>query len=325
MKLGIMGSGKIVEEFLSIVDQIEHIEVVSLLGTPRSQEKLGKLAQTYNIEQIYTDRQAFLADDNYDTAYVAVPNHLHYEFAKAALEAGKHVICEKPFTLNLAQLEELVALSQAKGRILIEAITTLYLGNYQKIRESLADLGPVRIVSCNYSQYSSRYDAFKAGTILPAFDPEKGGGALMDLNIYNIHFVLGLFGRPKGVHYSATIQTGIDTSGILFLDYGDFKVSCIAAKDCAGPIRSSIQAENGAIEVVGATNTLPELNIQLGNKQTEKIQANQYNHRMVAEFKEFCRIIDQNDQEVAREQIAHSLLVMEILEAAQQSAQLELG
>ena len=91
---------------------------------------------------------------------------------------------------------------------------------------------------------SHRYNAFKEEKILPVFDPKKGGGALMDLNLYNIHFIVGLFGVPKSVEYLANIQRDVYTSGILLLDYGDFKVLSIAAKDSGAPVTSTIEGEN---------------------------------------------------------------------------------
>ena len=99
---------------------------------------------------------------------------------------------------------------------------------YNKIKELLPELGDIKIVVSNFSQYSSRYDAFKSGTILPAFDYTKAGGSLMDLNIYNIHFIVGLFGEPKDVHYFPNIEHNIDTSGILILEYDNFK--CVSLK-----------------------------------------------------------------------------------------------
>ena len=114
--------------------------------------------------------------------------------------------------------------------MLFEAMNIHYLPAYCSLKEELTQVGQLKIVSLNYSQYSSRYDAFKNGQVLATFDPTKAGGALMDLNVYNIHTLVGLFGKPKKVYYEANIERGIDTSGILTLDYGDFKASAIAAK-----------------------------------------------------------------------------------------------
>mgnify|MGYP002248068767 FL=1 len=116
-----------------------------------------------------------MSNPEVDTIYVGTPNHTHYDYAKKALLAGKHVICEKPFTLHLEEFEELAKLAQEKELLLMEAITNQYLANFTAIKEALSDIGDVKIVNINYSQYSSRYDAFKRGEIAPAFNPEWWG------------------------------------------------------------------------------------------------------------------------------------------------------
>lgn len=318
MKLTVVGTGKIVEEALPIITATNGIQVQALVSTPRSQEKAKALADHYQIQDLYTDLEEALTNPNTDTVYVATPNHLHYEMTKAALLAGKHVICEKPFTLKEAQAQELAEIAKRKQLILLEAITNLYLENFAVLKEELANLGDIKIVDCNYSQYSSRYDAFKEGVIAPAFDPEKGGGALRDLNIYNIHLVVALFGLPKTVNYLPNMERGVDTSGILLMDYLDFKVVCIAAKDCSAEVRTTIQGKRGSLIVAGESNTLPQVQVTENGIEPRVINKNGSEHRMAAEFRVFQAIIDERDFERAQEALDHSLKVMKVLDLASQ-------
>ncbi|CAR41156.1 Gfo/Idh/MocA family protein [Streptococcus uberis] len=318
MKLTVVGTGKIVEEALPIITATNGIQVQALVSTPRSQEKAKALADHYQIQDLYTDLEEALTNPNTDTVYVATPNHLHYEMTKAALLAGKHVICEKPFTLKEAQAQELAEIAKRKQLILLEAITNLYLENFAVLKEELANLGDIKIVDCNYSQYSSRYDAFKEGVIAPAFDPEKGGGALRDLNIYNIHLVVALFGLPKTVNYLSNMERGVDTSGILLMDYLDFKVVCIAAKDCSAEVRTTIQGNRGSLIVAGESNTLPQVQVTENGIEPRVINKNGSEHRMAAEFRVFQAIIDERDFERAQEALDHSLKVMKVLDLASQ-------
>lgn len=318
MKLTVVGTGKIVEEALPIITATNGIQVQALVSTPRSQEKAKALADHYQIQDLYTDLEEALTNPNTDTVYVATPNHLHYEMTKAALLAGKHVICEKPFTLKEAQAQELAEIAKRKQLILLEAITNLYLENFAVLKEELANLGDIKIVDCNYSQYSSRYDAFKEGVIAPAFDPEKGGGALRDLNIYNIHLVVALFGLPKTVNYLPNMERGVDTSGILLMDYLDFKVVCIAAKDCSAEVRTTIQGNQGSLIVAGESNTLPQVQVTENGIEPRVINKNGSEHRMAAEFRVFQAIIDERDFERAQEALDHSLKVMKVLDLASQ-------
>lgn len=324
MKLAVLGTGKIVQEFLPMIQQVTDVELVALLSTPRSLDKAKEMQAQYQVQEVYTDYETLLGNATIDTVYVALPNHLHYQYTKAALLQGKNVICEKPFTLNAQQLQELIQIATEKRLILLEAVTNQYLNNFLQIKKDLAQLGKIKIVECNYSQYSSRYDAFKEGKILPAFDPQKGGGALMDINIYNIHFVVGLFGKPEKVQYLANIERDIDTSGILVLDYGAFKAVCIGAKDSTAQIRSVIQGTDGSIEVLGATNEMPRYE-RRSKTEIEAVNANLDKHRMYQEFEKFTEVIDQKDLAFALEQLNHSLTVMQVVDQALESANLHLG
>lgn len=324
MKLGIVGAGMIVKDFLTMTPLLPEIELKAITGTPHGMDNMEKLQMQYGIDRVYTDIDECLANEEIDTIYVAVPNHLHFAFAKKALEAGKNVICEKPFTLNLAELEELAELAQTKQLILLEAITNQYMMNYQKIKEAVPTLGEIKVIECNYSQYSSRYDAFKAGEVLPAFNPKFGGGALMDINIYNIHFVVGLLGAPSSVKYLANIEKDIDTSGILILNYPDTKVVCIGAKDSTATIRSTIQGTKGSVIVNGATNVLDNFDIE-SKAGIENFDFKQNSHRMYEEFKAFQRIIAEKDLKEAALRLQHSEEVLRVVEQALADAHIQLG
>ncbi|MBM9929706.1 Gfo/Idh/MocA family oxidoreductase [Pediococcus pentosaceus] len=324
MKLGIVGAGMIVKDFLTMTPLLPEIELKAITGTPHGIDNMEKLQMQYGIDRVYTDIDECLANEEIDTIYVAVPNHLHFAFAKKALEAGKNVICEKPFTLNLAELEELAELAQTKQLILLEAITNQYMMNYQKIKEAVPTLGEIKVIECNYSQYSSRYDAFKAGEVLPAFNPKFGGGALMDINIYNIHFVVGLLGAPSSVKYLANIEKDIDTSGILILNYPNTKVVCIGAKDSTATIRSTIQGTKGSVIVNGATNVLDNFDIE-SKAGVENFDFKQNSHRMYEEFKAFQQIIAEKDLKEATLRLQHSEKVLRVVEQALADAHIQLG
>ena len=313
MKLGIIGSGMIVKDFLSFAHELPEIKLEAIAA--RNIENLKELQSKYNIKNIYTDIDLCLENKEIDTIYVAVPNNLHYEVAKKALEAGKNVICEKPFTLKYDEAVELFEIAEARGLILIEAITNQYQKNYLDIKYNIDKIGEIRLVECNFSQLSSRYEAFKNGVIAPVFDKSKGGGVLGDLNIYNIHFVVGLFGKPNKVHYSPNIVNDVDTSGILLLEYNNFKVLCIAAKDTFNNSYVNIQGDQGIIKVIGPTNEVPNYSIQTKDNLIEE-NKNIHSHRMFAEFKKFVEVINNKDFEFMNNQKEHTLNVMYIYEEA---------
>ena len=323
MKLGIIGSGMIVHDFLKTADKINNLELTAISSTVRSKDIARELANQYGIKKTYTDNEKMMVDPDVDTVYVAVPNFLHYEIAKEALEHGKNVICEKPFVESTEQAKELKQLADEKDLIILEAITNLYLENFKQIQKELKNIAPIHIVNMNYTQYSSRYDAFLEGKIAPVFDPNKDGGALMDLNIYNIHFIVGLLGMPKSVEYKANIERGIDTSGVLNLDYGNFKAVLIAAKDCAAPVNSLIEGDEGTIQVDGPANVMDSFDIFKDQDKTH-IDEKVYPHRMYEEFRAFEKMIDDHDLVKDKEALDHSDQVMQVVQKASDSAGLKL-
>ncbi|PHK50003.1 Gfo/Idh/MocA family protein [Staphylococcus edaphicus] len=325
MNIGIVGAGKIVKEALPVMEQIPEFTFQSIVSSGRNPENVKNLQKQFNIKTIFDDYEQFIQDEMIDIIYLAVPNHLHFDYARKAIQHHKHVICEKPFTLTKAELVELKDLAQAHEVIIIEAITNLYLSNFEVLKQSINELGNCKIAQFNYSQYSSRYDNFKEGIIAPAFDPSKGGGALMDINVYNIHLAVGLFGKPEGVAYFANIQNNIDTSGILQLDYNDMKVVCIGAKDSSSDNQSYIQGDQAMINIKGPTNELTAFELKYNQGGTQAYQVNPYNHRMYEEFVKIAQIIKEKNFDVVAQKLEHSIHVVEVLEQALDSANIKVG
>ena len=320
MKLGIVGSGKIVQEFLPWLASSGAVELAALCSTPRSAEAAAALCAQYGVPLHTTDYGQLLAAC--DTVYIALPNLLHTPYAKAALEAGRNVIVEKPLAPAAAEAAALARLAHQKGVFLFEAMTTQYLENYRKLRALLPRVGQVRLVQCNFSQYSSRYDAFCAGQVAPVFDPQQAGGALMDLGVYNVSYIVGLFGEPQQVHYAANIERGIDTSGILTMEYSSFKAVSIAAKDCAAPARYIIQGTKGYLLQKSTANICGAVTFHANDGREEHFSLNGKRPRCAAEFEAFAHAIDTGDQELCSGMLDTSLAVSRVLTAARRDAQI---
>lgn len=314
MKLGILGTGQIVNALMKTIQKLP-FEKVYVLGTERSRQKAEDLAAANHLDGVFFDYGELLNSD-IDTVYVALPNFLHYAFAKEAMEHGKNVLIEKPVTANAAELRELISLAREKRVMLAEAMNIHFMPAYQALKKELPAVGRVRIVSMNYSQYSSRYDAFRRGEVLPAFDPKKAGGALMDLNVYNLHALVGLFGKPESVRYTANVERGIDTSGVLTLRYPDFSAVCIAAKDCKAPVVCSIQGDAGVLLVEKPMNQIDAWRRLSNDGQERAFAVDAPEHRLYYEFVEFIRMFDQRDTKKAEELLTVSLTVSEIMEEA---------
>ena len=322
MKLGIVGSGGIVNDVLIALKPINTIEIQAIWVRPHSESKGQALAQKNNISQVYTDYEAFLKQADIDTAYIALVNSAHYEYAKKALLAGHNVIVEKPFGSNLREVQELVQLAKEKNLFLWEAVSLLHMPNFRKLQELLPKLDPIRMVQANYSQYSSRYDKYLEGTVLPAFDPQLSGGALYDINIYNLNLIIGLFGAPNSLVYQARKGfNGIDTSGVVLMSYPEFQALAIGAKDSASPSTCLIQGEKGWLKVETAPNQLEKITCQIRREDNiQEYALNQYPHRLSHEFAAFAAMLANKDFAGRDLYLNISLQVAEAAEKARKQA-----
>ena len=197
MKLAVISTSRIVDEFLANLGDMPQIEVAALCCRPQSAPKAEAWAAQYGIGRVCTDEAALLAEGGFDAVYIGTANHLHHSTAKRVLAAGYHVILEKPFTATAAEARELFALADSKGVMIFEAITTPYLPEYAFLQQELPKIGPVRGVMASFCARSRRYDDYLAGIWNTTFDPACSGGALYDMNVYNLHYLWGLLGMPE--------------------------------------------------------------------------------------------------------------------------------
>jgi predicted dehydrogenase len=321
MKLGIVGSGGIVHVALDSLAKIDEIQVEALWCRKKSEEKGMELCKKYGIPALFCDYEEFLADPNFDTVYIGLVNSAHYEYALQALQAGKNVICEKPLTLTPMQSRKLIDTAKEKGLFLFEAIMSRYSDNFEALKENLDKIGKIKLVESRYCQYSSRYDAYRQGKVLPAFDVELGGGSLYDINLYCVQLIMGLFGKPESVQYLANIGfNGIDTSGILAMDYGDFKAMAVGAKDCAGMSKTFLQGEDGTIEIDSTPGRLENMVLKRKNQPDVMLDAAPLNDPMETELRKIEKVVAANDYDTCYKWIETSHDVMQALYDGRKSA-----
>ena len=319
INLGTIGSGVIVE---SILDQVVKTEDICLTAVySRSGEKGSALAEKYGASRAFTDMKEFLRNPEVNCVYIASPNSLHYSQTKAALLAGKHVWCEKPFCTTVQEARELAALAEERNLMLVETVPTAFLPNLNVIRENLPRIGRLRLVQGNYSQYSSRYDALREERDLPnVFNPAFGGGCLVDINFYNVYLNVALFGKPQKVQYYPNLHSGgVDTSGILLLQYENFISQATGAKDTWYDNAFSIQGEDGFIQIPGGSNGLRQVRVVTRNSD-ETLNAQPDPERLSYEVRMLTDIFRTEDRKTLSRLMQTTISVMEVLEESRKSA-----
>ena len=326
INVAVLGTGKIIPEAVEAFRASNKFRVVNIWARPHSRDKAAALAEKFGVEKFTTDLDDIANDPAVDFVYVGLVNAVHCEYAKKFLDAGKNVIVEKPFTSTAAQAQDLVDVALRKKLFLFEAITTLHLPNFGGIRDALSKIGDVKLVQCNFSQYSSRYDAYKKMSAAASFDPKSYGGALMDINIYNLNFVVGLFGAPKKVSCVANFGwNGVDTSNIVTLEYENFLAQCVAAKDSGSPSFVCVQGDGGYILSTGTPNELNSFELAVRGQDVQKFSLNDFGHRMVYQFVDFAEIFERGDFAAVERGLKTSLDVMTVAERAAKSAGIVYG
>ena len=180
MKLGILGAGGIASTMAKTVAEMKGVEVYAVAA--RDLERARVFAQKYEVKKAYGSYEEMLADDEVELVYIATPHSHHYLHAKMCLEAGKHVLCEKAFTVNAEQAQKLFDLAKEKKLLITEAIWTRYMPSRKMINDIIESgvIGEVTAVTANLSYTVSHVERIRK--------PELAGGALLDVGVYPINF-----------------------------------------------------------------------------------------------------------------------------------------
>jgi predicted dehydrogenase len=245
LRWGIMGTGSIADAFAQDLE-LTGSGVVAAAGS-RTPEKAGLFAEKHGIPTPHGSYEALANDPDVDVVYVATPHPLHHGNARLALEAGKPVLVEKPFTMNADEARDLVALAKERNLFLMEAMWTRFLPHIRHIRELLPSLGDVVTVTADHGQWFAEDPAFRL------FAPELGGGALLDLGIYPVSFASMVLGTPDRVAAVATPAfTGVDAQTSMLFGYASGAQAVLTCTlSAVSATTASIVGTDARIEVEG--------------------------------------------------------------------------
>lgn len=268
MNLGIIGTNFISDRLVDASSNIDGVCIHSIYS--RKMATGTEFGAKYGVTRVYDDLETFLSDPELDAVYIASPNYCHCAQTIAALNHGKHVLVEKPAASNKQELAQMIEAAEKNNVVLMEAMRAAYVPGYQWVRENLPKLGKIRSAQFQFCQYSSRYDKFKAGVVLNAFNPELSNAAVMDIGVYALYLFLMLFGKPESVHASAVIlHNGMEGTGTALLGYPDMIGAVTWSKITEGIGPSVIQGENGSIAIEHLTQ-FPKAQLILRNGETDE-------------------------------------------------------
>lgn len=315
VRFGIVGTNWITERFLQGAMETGEFELTAVYS--RTEEKGAAFAGKYEPRPaVFTDLAEMAASGNVDAVYIASPNSFHAEQAILCMNHGKHVLCEKPLASNTAEVSRMIEAASRNDVLLMEAMKSTLMPNFRAIRDNLYKLGRIRRYFAGYCQYSSRYDAFKEGTVLNAFNPVYSNGALMDLGVYCIYPMAVLFGRPENVKAEGLLlSSGVDGEGGMVVRYPDMDAVIMYSKISDSYLPAEIQGENGTM-VIDKINQPYDVKIHYRDGTIENITQTQIQESMFYEAEEFIGLLKTSKRESHVNSLEATRITAEIAEEA---------
>lgn len=244
LRWGILGPGGIARAFAADLRTAGR-DIVAV-GS-RSAETGAAFAAEFGVAHVHASYEALVSDPDVDIVYIATPHPFHAAQAILALEHGKHVLVEKPFTLTAVEAAAVRDVAAERGLLAMEAMWTRYLPHMARIREIVAagTLGDIRVVTADHTQRISSDPSHRLNAL------ELGGGALLDLGIYPVSFAWDILGEPLAITASARLgDTGADTEVATIMSHASGALSTsISASRSAGPNTASIIGTEARIDI----------------------------------------------------------------------------
>ncbi len=267
LRWGIIGTGSIARKFAEGLKHAESAELVAI-GS-RSRKKADKFGSDLGVPHRHGSYEALAADSDVDVAYIATPHPMHKPNSILALEAGKAVLCEKPFTVSAAEAEEVIAVARQKHLFLMEAMWSRFVPPIVKLRGLLAGgaVGEVRMVMADFG--------FRCGwnPDRRLLNPALAGGGLLDVGVYTVSLASMILGQPVSVTGLADIgKTGVDEQAGMVLSYEGGRLAVLATGvRTTTPHEATILGTDGWIRLHGGWWRGSRITIHAEKKEPEDI------------------------------------------------------
>lgn len=302
---GMIGTGWIAHEMADALNTVNG-EVYAVADV--NEEMLKKFAAEKHIKKTYTDPDKMIADPNIDIIYIATPHTFHYEYIKKALNAGKHVFCEKAITVNARQFDEVEKLAKEKGLILTEGFTLYHMPIYKKVTDLIkaGKLGQIKMIQVNFGSLKD-YDPKNR-----FFNKDLAGGALLDIGGYATAFARTFLDEsPESILTTVKFfETGVDEqSGIIMKNTKDQMVVMALSMRAKQPKRGVVSGTKGYVEInqyPRATEADITYTASAHEEKHDKMTAGDSDKALEYEVQDMQRYIDQGHDD-GQLQMSHDI------------------
>ncbi len=262
---GILATGNIAGSMAEALQCIEDAELLAVAS--RSKASADAFGERWDVPRRYSDYESLAADPDVDVIYIATPHSFHAQNIRTCLEAGKHVLCEKPLTLNARESAECISLARQKGLFLMEAVWMRFFPAMAKLRDWIDNgvIGPVRLLQADFC-FQLPFDPDNR-----LYNLELGGGALLDVGIYPLTFTTMLMGFPNDITGRATVgSTGVDEVSSLILNYeGQTLAQLTGSMSIYKPQEAFVVGPDGYIKIHEPFYCPRDVTLKVGDSEPE--------------------------------------------------------
>ena len=327
VRFGVVGTGRISDWVLKGAVQDSRIAVTAVCSrTQEAAEAFIARNPLAKNARVYTSVAEMASDPEVDAVYIGTPNQTHCDYTITCLNAGKHVLCEKPLAVDAEEGRRMVEAAKANGCLLMEAMISTLNPNFRAVAERLNEIAPIRHYSSYFCQYSTKYEALKRGEVASSFKPGTAG-ALRDVGVYTLYPTVALFGCPKTIKSELkTINTPegeTDVQGTAYLGYDEMEAVLTWSKSYDSFQPTEIAGEKGnlildEIHIARRAEIVPHSAPTSGQGPkpgrsviSEGLPFNEYYY----EFKEFADLIETGKAESSVNTLETSLIVLDIMDS----------
>jgi len=307
---GILGCGKIAQKMATALLRTERAELYAVASS--SFDRAEEFKSRFGAQKAYASYEELANDPGVDIIYIATPHSHHYIHTRLCLEAGKAVLCEKPFTLDAPELLELITLARSKKLFLMEALWTRFLPHINKSLQ-LVEEGAIGQAVLANADFGFRADFLPEGRL---FNRELGGGALLDIGIYPVFFAYLFLGTPLQISAQATFgQTGVDEQVTISMEHPN---SAISGLNCSLLTKTRMEATlfgtAGSIRMYERWYAPTRIELLRENKLVESFDFSQSDNGFEYEVEEVMNCLDRGLTESPAWSLDNSLELIGILD-----------
>lgn len=309
MNWGIIGLGKISNKFATALKTVADGNIYAVAS--RSQSKADEFAETHQAKIAYGSYEALFQDKNVDVVYIGTPHVFHAENAIAAIQNGKHVLCEKPISVNRKLAQKMFDCAKANNVFLMEALWTRFIPSFIEAKR-LIENGEIGEVKSIIADFGFRSNAEPSSRV---FNPKLGGGSLLDVGIYPIFLALNILGKPNVIKAVANLneQGTDDTCGMIF-QYENTVANLTSSLVTNQKVEATIFGTTGTLQLNNRFHEPTSISIIRDSKVEKTLEFEEKHNGMQHQIYEVHHCI--NNQKIQSEMMSwnDSLLLQEVMD-----------